>query len=169
MPSRVIEVEVPWEFPDDDAVSRARKRAAEDLATFIEELIEFTARPGKTLTGNYAPYWPIWSGASSASFSVSVNTNLFGRSGIQARNRIESYPPRIESEQGALRKFFDQFEPLIESEFSRLFERNLQQELDGLVSEQARLIGLGRIAGRREGVQLTRGRSIARPRAVRRA
>ena len=83
---------------------------------YIPSLIRDTSRPGRTLTGRTAPFWPIYTGLSSNRFAALYDerdkTITIFNDAINVHG--ENYPQRIEEEQGSLDKFFLFFEPLIE-------------------------------------------------------
>lgn len=132
-------------------MERALRRASLDLAHFIEDLIKFTARPGRVLTGRTAPYWPIFTGISASNFEVEVNINHFGQIRFEVNNRVKGYPERVNQEQKALEKFFAAYQDVIDAEYQRLLDHYADLEVRGRVPgfvERTRFGTSGRVGGR---------------------
>lgn len=106
-----------------DAATRALDEGGDDLEEYIPALISLTAKPGLTLTGRVAPYWPIFEGTSKDAFEVEYLQGVLLVSNSAVNDEGHPYPLDVEAQQGSLSKFFDVFGPLLEQRLTQVMTR----------------------------------------------
>lgn len=88
-----------------DDLNQGAHEATKEAAQWLVNLIKLSARPGKTLTGVYAVYWPIYKKNSYEKFfyhySEKTRTVTF-------LNRERVYPEIVEKTQGSIDRLFSQ-------------------------------------------------------------